>query len=48
MKVRISPRIAIPAAIVLVFSLLGLFGALGVLENKVFDVFLAVKKPPQA
>ena len=47
MKVRISPRIAIPAAIVLVFSLLGLFGALGVLENKVFDVFLAVKKPPQ-
>ena len=46
MKVRISPRIAIPAGIALAFSLLGLLGITKVLENRVFDAFLRIKKPP--
>jgi adenylate cyclase len=45
-KARISPRIAIPASIVAVFCALGLLGATQILENRVFDAFLRIKKAP--
>jgi adenylate cyclase len=46
MKVRIQPRIAIPAGIAIVFCALGFLGATKAFEYRVFDLFLHVRKSP--
>ncbi len=47
MKVRFRPELAIPAAIVLVFVLLSLFGLTAALENRLYDLLLAAKPAPK-
>ncbi|HET7839311.1 MAG TPA: CHASE2 domain-containing protein, partial [Rectinemataceae bacterium] len=47
MKVRFRPELAIPAAIVLAFVLLGLFGFATSLDNRVYDLLLSLKRAPK-
>ena len=46
MKIRIHPRVAIPAGIAVVFCALGILGVTKAFEYRVFDLFLMARKSP--
>ena len=46
MKIRIHPRVAIPAGIAVVFCALGILGVTKIFEYRVFDLFLRARKAP--